>query len=136
MEYIGFQKPRKPWLKYVVFAAAVFMCFLSYMDHKPTYMAITVFVMVAAFLEKEHVVCEDGIDIRYNVLGYKHTNRWEWSEVSAIKTDYKKAAPYVMVYFNKGVTIRAFTMKKSHVKGIVELAAKKNPDMYIDDKAQ
>lgn len=133
MEYIGIQKERKPWVKYAVLAAAAFMFFLAFLDKKPTYMAIAVFVMVAAFLEKEHVVCEEGIDIRYKVFAYRHTNRWNWSEVTALKTDYKKAAPYVMVYFNKNVTIRAFTMKKSQVKGVLELAASKNPNMYIDD---
>lgn len=133
MEYKGIQKAREPWVKYAVTAAALFMFFFAMMDKKPTYMAIALVVIVAAFLEKDHVVCEDGIDIRYNILGWKHTNRWEWSKITAIQTDYKKAAPNVMVHFNKDVSIRAFTMKKSQVKGILQLAASKNPDMFIGD---
>ena len=133
MEFKGIQKAREPWVKYAVCAAALFMFFLAFMQRKPTYMAIAVVVIIAAFLEKDHVVCEDGIDIRYNVLGWKHTNRWEWSEVTAMQTDYKKAAPNVLVHFNKGVSIRAFTRKKSQVKGILQLAASKNPEMFIGD---
>lgn len=136
MEYKGIQKAREPWVKYAVCAAALFMFFLALAGKKPTYMAIAVFVMVAAFLEKDHVVCKEGVDIRYNVLGWKHTNRWEWSEITAMQTDYKKAAPNVMVHFNKGVSIRAFTMKKSQVKGILKLAASMNPDMFIGDVSE
>ncbi|MBR3755701.1 MAG: hypothetical protein IKK48_01200 [Firmicutes bacterium] len=133
MEYKGIQKAREPWVKYAVAVAALFMFFLALAGKMPTYMAIALVVIVAAFLEKDHVVCKDGVEIRYNVLGWKHTNRWEWSEITAIQTDYQKAAPNVMVYFNKGVSIRAFTMKKSQVKGILQLAASKNPDMFIGD---
>lgn len=131
MEYKGIQKAREPWMKYAVAVAALFMFFLAFAGKKPTYMAISLFVIVAAFLEKEHVVCKDGVEIRYNIFGYKHTNRWEWSEITALQTDYQKAAPNVMVLFNKDVSIRAFTMKKSQVKGIVQLAASMNPDMFI-----
>jgi len=133
MEFKGIQKAREPWMKYAVAAAALLMFFLAFAGKKPTYMAIALFVIVAAFLEKEHVVCEDGVEIRYNVLGWKHVNRWEWSEITGLQTDYKKAAPNVMVHFNKDVSIRAFTMKKSQVKGILKLAASMNPDMFIGD---
>lgn len=54
--------------------------------------------------------------------------------ITAMRPDYKKAAPNIYMEIAKDVTIRAFVFTKSDAIGVMELAKKMNPDMYVDDR--
>ena len=133
MKYYGILRQRENWLKVVIILAAAYMIYLSLTGGMYTYAALGVVAILAVFLRKEQVVSEEGVDIKYDLFGIKHMNRWEWKDISAIKTDYAKKAPNVLVHFNKDVTLRAFVMKRSDIQGIIAIAKKMNRDIYIDD---
>ena len=133
MKYKGILREREPWLKIVIVLAAGYMMYLSITGGMYTYAALAVVVILAVFFQKEHVISEEGVDIRYNLFGMKHVNRWEWEDITAIQTDYMKKAPDVLVHIGKDVSIRDFVMKRSDIPGIIALAKRMNPDMFIGD---
>ncbi len=133
MKYKGILREREPWLKVAILIAAGYMMYLSISGGMITYAALSVVVMLAVFFQKEHVISDEGVDIRYNLFGIKHVNRWEWNDVTAIKTDYAKKAPDVLVHIGKDVNIRDFVMKRADISGIIEIAKAHNPEIYIDD---
>lgn len=136
MKYKGILREREPWLKVAILIAAGYMMYLSISGGMITYVALSVVVMLAVFFQKEHVISDEGVDIRYNLFGIKHVNRWEWKDVTAIKTDYAKKAPDVLVHIGKDVNIRDFVMKRADISGIIEIAKAHNPEIYIDDLSE
>lgn len=136
MKYKGILREREPWLKVAILIAAGYMMYLSISGGMITYAALSVVVMLAVFFQKEHVISDAGVDIRYNLFGIKHVNRWEWKDVTAIKTDYAKKAPDVLVHIGKDVNIRDFVMKRADISGIIEIAQAHNPEIYIDDLSE
>lgn len=133
MKYYGILKKRAPWLKIAIVVAALYMLYLSVTGKQITYAALTIVVIIAVFFEKEHIISEEGIDIKYTLFGMHHVNRWEWSDITALKTDYKKSAPNVRLHINKDVTIRDFIFVRSEITDILNFAREMNPDIYIDD---
>lgn len=136
MKYKGILREREPWLKVAILIAAGYMMYLSISGGMITYAVLSVVVMLAVFFQKEHVISEEGVDIRYNLFGIKHVSRWEWKDVTAIKTDYAKKAPDVLVHIGKDVNIRDFVMKRADISGIIEIAKARNPEIYIDDLSE
>lgn len=133
MKFEGILKKREPWKNVMIVATACFMIAIALMGKQYTYAALSFVVILAVFFKKEHIISEEGVDIQYNLFGLKHVNRWTWDEISAVKTDYKKAAPDVMLHIGKDVTIRAFVMKRSDIPKILKLAESKNPNIFIGD---
>ncbi|MBQ4649710.1 MAG: hypothetical protein IJB73_03305 [Firmicutes bacterium] len=131
MEFKGLLKERQPWVKIVIIIAAGYMMYLSFEMGQYIYAMLAAVVVLAVFFKKEHVISKEGVDIRYELFGIKSLNRWEWNEISAIKTDYEKAYPNVLIHIGKDVSIRDYVMKKSDIPGIIELARRMNPDIYI-----
>ena len=132
MKFKGILKERQPWLKIAILLAAGFMMYLSVAGKQYLYAILAAVVILAVFFQKEHIISEEGVDIRYELFGIKSMNRWEWKDISAIKTDYIKAYPNVLVHIGKDVTIRDMVMRKADIPGIVALARKMNPDIFID----
>jgi len=131
MEFKGILRERQTWLKIAIIVAAGYMMYLTITAGQYLYTMFAVVVVLAVFFKKEHVISKEGVDIRYDLLGIKHVNRWEWKDITAIKTDYVKAYPNVLVHIGKDVTIRDFVMKKGDINGILKLASEMNPDIYI-----
>jgi len=131
MKYKGLLKEREPWLKIVIVIGAGYMMYLSVTMGQLVYAMLAAIVVLAVFFKKEHIISEEGVDIRYELFGIRHINRWEWDDISAIKTDYEKAYPNVLVHIGRDVSIRDFVMKRSDISGIIELARRMNPDIYI-----
>ena len=129
MKYKGILREREPWLKIAIIIAAAFMLYLSITGGYITYAALAVVVMLAVFLKKEHIISEDGIDIKYNLFGLNHINRWEWKDITALKPDYQKAYPNVLLHICKDVNIRDFVVKPAEIEGIKALASKMNPKL-------
>ena len=126
MKYKGILREREPWLKIAIIIAAAFMLYLSITGGYITYAALAVVVMLAVFLKKEHIISEEGIDIKYNLFGLNHINRWEWKDITALKPDYQKAYPNVLLHICKDVNIRDFVVKPAEIEGIKALASKMN----------
>ena len=133
MKFKGILRERTTGMKIALVLAAGFMMFLSITGKMYTYAAIAAVAILAVFFQKEHIVSKEGVDIRYNLFGWVNLNRWEWEDISAVKTDYMKKAPDVLVHFNKDVTIRDFVMKRADVPGVLALAREMNPDIFIAD---
>lgn len=129
MKYKGILREREPWLKIVIILAAGFMFYLSVTGGYITYAALAVVVVLAVFFKKEHVISEEGVDIRYNLFGMTHVNRWEWKDITALRTDYQKAYPNVLLHICKDINVRDFVMKPTDIAGIKALASKMNPKL-------
>ena len=121
MKYKGILRQREPWLKIAIIIAAAFMLYLSITGGYITYAALAVVVILAVFFKKEH--------IKYDLFGITHVNRWEWQDITALKPDYQKAYPNVLLHICKDVNIRDFVFKSTEIEGIKELASKMNPKL-------
>lgn len=129
MKYKGILRQREPWLKIAIIIAAAFMLYLSITGGYITYAALAVVVILTVFFKKEHIISEEGVDIKYDLFGITHVNRWEWQDITAIKPDYQKAYPNVLLHICKDVNIRDFVFKSTEIEGIKELAKKMNPEL-------
>lgn len=133
MEYRGILRERKPWVKVAVIVLALYMLYIEVMQGQYIYVPIMIFVIIAALMDREQIISEEGVDRRLMFLGHPIHNYWRWDEITAIALDYEKAKPNVQVLINKDVVIRSFVMKPSDGKAVVVLARKKNPRIIIED---
>ena len=134
VQYKGIVKKRTPERKILLTVAGGIILFLSVMRRNVLYICIAVIMMAAIFFDKEHIVDEKGVHIEYNFLGIKIPYSWSWEVITAMRPDYKKAAPNIYMEIAKDVTIRAFIFTKEDAIGVMELAKKMNPGMYVDDR--
>ena len=134
VQYKGIVKKRTPERKILLTAGGGIILFLSFMRHNVLYICVAIILMLAIFFEKEHIVDEKGVHIVYNFFGIKIPYSWSWDVITAMRPDYKKAAPNIYMEIAKDVTIRAFTFSKKDAIGVMELAKRMNPDMYVDDR--
>ena len=136
MEYKGIIPQRKLWIKIAAIIVAGLVIYRSIVTEQWLYVPIGIFVMLACFFSKEHIVDEKGTDIRYHMFGMTMSNYWLWDEITEMQTDPRKSAHNVMLHFGKGVTIRTFIMKPEDIEPVIELASERNPDIFIDHIAE
>ena len=136
MVYKGIVKERDSKRKMLLLAGCLIMLFLSVNMKNFLYICMSVILGVAVFFKKEHVVSEKGVSIKYSLFGMKVDYKWEWSEITGIRPDFKKAKPDVLLEIAKDVTIRGFIFKKEEIPGILELAKRMKPDMYVDERTE
>lgn len=132
MEYKGIVREHKTWIKIVGIIVAGLVIYRSVVTEQWIYIFVGIVVFLACFFSKEHIVDNNGVDIRYHLFGMTMSNYWLWEEISEMQTDPKKAAPNVMIHFGKGVTIRTVIMKPEDVEPVIEIAGNQNPDIFID----
>jgi hypothetical protein len=101
---------------------------------KLAYIPIAIILISVCFFEKEHIVSEKGINIRYKLFGITMNNYWKWEDITVIQTDYKKAEPNVMIYFGKDINTRLFVMTEKDCNGVLKLAKTMNQKIHFEDK--
>ena len=136
MKFKGKIKERTPQRKMLLVVGGCIVLYLSIEQGNWFYVAVAVLLILAVFFSKEHVVDEKGVDIVYHFLGMTSHNLWRWDEISAMRPDFEKAAPDILMEINKGVTIRAFVFSRSDSQRVMEFAKEMNPDMYVDDRSE
>lgn len=136
MEFKGIIKERKKEIRYAITLAVCYMLFLAIRSHQWVYVLLLLLVILATFLKKEHIISEKGVIIARSVFGIKSDNIWDWSEITTLHTDYKKAKPNVMLHIGKDVVTRTFTFKPEDIPGILELAEQMNPKIYIENVSE
>ena len=114
----------------------IVILYMAFLQKNWLYIMLAVILTLAIFFKKEHVVSEKGVSIEYDLFGMKVSNKWEWDQITAIRPDYKKAKPNILLEIAKDVAIRAFVFTEEDAWGVMELAKKMNPDMYVDDRTQ
>lgn len=134
--YKGIVKERSVQRKMFMFIVGAALFCVEFMEKNYLFMVILAILCLAIFFKKEHIVSEDGVEIRYQLLGAKVSYKWEWAEITAMRPDYKKAKPNIFMEIAKDVTIRAFVFTPEDAVGVMELAKKMNPDMYVDDRTE
>lgn len=134
MKYKGILKERELWVKVLILIAAVYLLYREFIAGQYIYIPLALLVILACFFEKEHIINEEGVDIKYILFKsiVKH-NYWTWDEITTLHPDYKKARPNVMLHIGKDVVTRSFVMKPADCRGAIELARQMNPHIYIDD---
>ena len=133
MKFKGIVPVKKPAVKIGAAAAAAVMMIYEVILGQYIYIPIGLLVILACFYQKEHIVSEEGVDIKSSLFGFTTHSCWTWDEITAIRTDRQKARPNVHMHIAKDVTIRLFTMTPADCLGVLELARRMNPDVYIKD---
>lgn len=136
MKYKGIVSERKPWVKLAFALLAGFMLFLELKRGQYIYVPIVILVILACFFRKEHIISEEGVDIKSILFGISRHNLWRWDEITSLHTDYKKSAPNVMLHIGKDIVTRSFVMKASDIQAVLTLADEMNPNIYIDDVSE
>lgn len=136
MVYKGIVKTRDAKRKGILLVGGIIILYMAYLQKNWLYIMMAVILIMAIFFKKEHVVSEKGIFIEYDLFGMKVSNKWEWDQITAVRPDFKKAKPNVLLEIAKDVTIRGFVFSEEDVWGVIELAKKMNPNMYVDDRTE
>lgn len=136
MKYRGILPERKNWVKAAIALAAVCMMYLEAARGQWIYVPIALLVILACFFKKEHIISEEGVDIRYELFRMPIHNCWTWDEITTMHTDYRKASPNVMLHIGKDISARTFVMEPSDCQAALRLAARMNPGIYIEDETE
>ena len=132
-QYKGIVKTRTPERKILLVVVGCIILYLSFEMRNWLYITMAVILLFAVFFTKEHIVDEKGVHIVYNFLGIKIPYSWGWDVITAIRPDYDKAKPNVLLEIGKDVTIRAFVFTKEDALEVMKFAKEMKPDLYVDD---
>ncbi len=135
MIYRGIIKTRTKSTKLSIRIIVLFMMIFEFFTRKFVYIPITAIVLAASFLNKEHLVSPNGINIQYEWLGKIIDTTWPWTEVTAVAYDDIKARPDIYFYFGKGMTTRSFLMKGEQFSEILQLIHRERPDLNVENIA-
>lgn len=135
MEIKGIQKERKLWVKLLAAGLAIFMTALEVARQHWFSIPVGVLILLACFFRKEHVVSEEGVDIRQFLFGIPSHNLWKWEEITTLTTDARKERPNIVLYIGKDIVIRSFLVTPQDCQKILRLAKEKNPAITVQDAA-
>lgn len=133
MIYKGILQQRSLQRKVLILAACGILLYLEIVKAQYFYIPLTILLVLAVFHRKEHIVSEEGVDIRFSLFGMTSTNRWTWDQVTAVQPDFLKERPNARLLIEKESMIRSFLFTPEDCQGVMEMAAKMNPDIFIDD---
>lgn len=133
MEFKGIIPQRQTWVKVIIIILAVLLLVIEFLKGQYIYIPIAAMVVLACFFQKEHIVSEEGVDIKYILFGHIMHNYWRWDEITTMHADYRKARPNIMLHIGKDIVTRSFVMDEKSCKGALELATRMNPKIYIQD---
>lgn len=136
MIYKGIIKERDIKKKIFLFIGCIVLLYVEFLQHNYLYMAVTLIVCLAIFLKKEHVISEEGVEIRYNLLGLKVSNKWEWGQITVIRPNFSKAKPNILLEIAKDITVRPFVFKPEDAWAVMDFAKKMNAEIYVDDRTE
>lgn len=68
MKYHGIIKQRELWLTITIFIIAAYLLYREYAAGQYIYIPLALMVMLACFFEREHIISEEGVDIKYNLF--------------------------------------------------------------------
>ena len=132
MQYKGIVRKRELWFEIAMLVAGGVLFYVELIRGQYFYLIVLTILMLAIFFKKEQVISEEGIDIKYYLLGIKSVSHWDWKDITSMKPDYLKARPDVILLIAKDVTIRNFRMKAADASGVMQLAKKMNPKLGSD----
>ena len=136
MIYKGIIKERDIKKKAFLFIGCIVLLYVEFLQQNYLYMAVTLIVCLAIFLKKEHVVSDEGIEIRYNLLGLKVSNKWGWEQITVIRPNFSRAKPNILLEIAKDITVRPFVFKPEDAWDVMEFAKKMNAEIYVDDRTE
>ena len=132
MQYKGIVRKRELGFEIAMLIAGGVLFYVELIRGQYFYLIVLTILMLAIFFKKEQVISEEGIDIKYYLLGIKSVSHWDWKDITSMKPDYLKARPDVILLIAKDVTIRNFRMKAADASGVMQLAKKMNPKLGSD----
>ena len=132
MQYKGIVRKRELWFEIAMLITGGVLFYVELIRGQYFYLIVLTILMLAIFFKKEQVISEEGIDIKYYLLGIKSVSHWDWKDITSMKPDYLKARPDVILLMAKDVTIRNFRMKAADASGVMQLAKKMNPKLGSD----
>ena len=99
MIYKGILQSRSLYKRILILTACVVLLYLEFVRGQYLYIVLTLLLILAVFHRKEHIVSEEGVDIKYSLFGMTTTNRWTWDQITAVQPDYIKERPNARVLF-------------------------------------
>ena len=133
MIYKGILQSRSLYKRILILTACVVLLYLEFVRGQYLYIVLTVLLILAVFHRKEHIVSKEGVDIKYSLFGMTTTNRWTWDQITAVQPDYIKERPNARVLFEKDAVLRSFLFTPEDCQEVLKLAAKMNPEAFVDD---
>lgn len=133
MIYKGMIQSRSLYKRLLILIACGILLYLELVRGQYLYIVLTLLLVLAVFHRKEHIVSEEGVDIKYSLFGMTTTNRWTWEQITAVQPDYIKERPNARLFFEKKAVIRSFLFTPDDCQAVLKLAARMNPDAFVDD---
>lgn len=137
MEYRGIVKTREKWMTVLFLVLAALMLWRTIVTGKWVYIPILIIVVLACFFKREHIISEEGVEIRNILFGrFKSRDLWTWDEITSMETNYEKVAPNVRLLISKDIVIRAFVMTRPDAKKSLALARRMNPSIQMNELSE
>ncbi|MCI5688020.1 MAG: hypothetical protein MR303_05990 [Emergencia sp.] len=132
MVYKGIVKTRTQSRKMLFLAGCILLLYIEYTSKQYFYIPFTALLFMAVFHEKEHIVSEKGVDIKYSLFGITSLNRWTWDEITAMQPDFIKSRPNAELLIEKGSTLRKFIFTPEDCQAVMDFAKTMNPEIFVD----
>lgn len=90
-------------------------------------------IIVAMIMDKQTVVCEEGIVVRYDVLVYKYKEVWPWEDIQEIHKELSPDGRRYALHFMKEVMSKRLVFSIPMAKEVMEFAKEMNPKIHFGD---
>ena len=110
--YKGIVKTHALYKKILVLVACVILLYIEYNQKQWFYVPLTLILMLSVFHHKEHIISEEGVDIRYSLLGLKSINRWTWDQITVSSRTISKHVPTLGSLLRKAPCSDPFCLRR------------------------
>ena len=133
MKYKGIKGKGEIAIRAMALIVAVIMFYVEYKYSLWLYTPLNILVLMICFFEKDRIIDEKGIAIRYRVFRHVISIKyWLWAEISTMKTDYQSYAPNIALDFAKEKETRRVVMSPGAGWGAIVLARNMNPCLDVE----
>lgn len=90
-------------------------------------------IFLSVIYRKEMLFNEEGYITKFDFIFFKHEDIWRYDQISYMHREKAPDIKYMGIIIQKDMAFKRAVVSKRDVEDILELAASKNPKIYIGD---
>ena len=90
-------------------------------------------IFLSVIYRKEMLFNEEGYVTKFDFIFFKHEDIWRYDQISYMHREKAPDIKYMGIIIQKDMAFKRAVVSKIDVEDILELAASKNPKIYIGD---
>lgn len=117
--------------KILLFLIGMFLVTTNIVNKNIIEIIIGIILIYIPFFNKITIITEEGIEIHYSGLIYKHKELIDFNQLTNIRIEYVKNK--TALHFLKNHIGKRLILKNEDVQCVIELAKLKNNNIYFDE---